>query len=108
MKTYVAKRGEQFPIEIDCRLNGAIFDLTGATLTLAFKRTKADIAKVIEKLDASFNKAQAGQGIVSVVLTSTDLDLTPGIYVGEMKAEFPDSTLDKSEDIELTIEAAVN
>lgn len=107
MKTYNVKRGEQIPIEIDCRLNGAVFDLTSATLSLYFKRSKAETAKVIEKLDASFNKAQAGQGIVSVTLTSNDLDQTPGVYVGEMKAEFPDSTLDKSEDIQLEIEPAV-
>jgi len=108
MKSYSVKRGEQIPIEIECRLNGDIFDLSGATLSMVFKRNKSETAKAIEKVDNQFDKSQAGQGIIGVTLTSDDLDLTPRLYVGEIKATFPDATKDKSEDIELTVESAVD
>jgi len=108
MKTYYVKQGEVIPVEIQVLLNGAIIDVSTATLTLVFKRSKADTTKTIEKLDASFDKAGAAQGIVSVVLDANDTNQTPGSYVGELKAVFPDGTEDKSEDVYLEVEASVD
>lgn len=101
------KRGEAKRLTLKVQANGAPVDLSGAELLLGVKKTKADSEFVLSKADGDFNKAQAGDGIVSVFLSSSDLDREAGLYVGELKVDFPDGTVDKSLDLALVIEPAV-
>ena len=101
------KRGEAKHLTLTVQANGAAVNLTGADLLLGVKKTKADSEFVLSKADQDFNKTQAGVGIVSVFLSSSDLDREAGLYVAELKVEFPDGTVDKSLDLALVIEPAV-
>ncbi|OGP69699.1 MAG: hypothetical protein A2Y80_02225 [Deltaproteobacteria bacterium RBG_13_58_19] len=90
--------------------DGAPINLTGATLLLGVKKRKSDAAYSFSKLDVSFDKTQADQGIITVFLTNTDTDQIPGPYVGELKVTFPGappSTIEKSADFHITVEQAI-
>jgi hypothetical protein len=110
MEKIVLKQGEAKTIAITVTdAAGAAVDLSGATLTLGVKKTKADASFAIEKDDTDFDKAQAASGIISVNLEETDTDLAEGTYVGELKCEWtgPPEVIDKSADFFIQIKGAV-
>jgi len=80
-------------------------DVSSATVTFVMKRVGGG-ATSISKADTSFNKTNAGNGVISCVLTSTDTQL-PGRYVGELKINFNTNNVDKSRDIDILINEAV-
>ena len=101
------KQGEAKPLTLTVTEEGQAVDLTSATLFLGVKRYKSDAAYTFSKSDADFDKSQAAQGIVSVFLTASETNQEPGTYVGELKASFPGSVVDKSVDWLVLIEPAV-
>jgi hypothetical protein len=103
------KQQEAKRITLTLTEEGAPVDLTGATLTLGVKKSKSDAEFAFSKADAAFNKSQAANGIISVFLSSSDLDQEAGVYVGELKIAFadPDGTIDKSADLGIVIGQAV-
>lgn len=101
------KRGEAKQLILSVKADGAAVDLAGADLFLGMKKTKADSDFIFAKANGDFDKSQAGVGVVSVFLTSSDLDQEAGLYVAELKVEFPDGTIDKSLDLAMVIEPAV-
>jgi hypothetical protein len=89
--------------------NGAAVNLSGCTLFLGVKKPKGE-DYAFSKDHGDFNLSQAGQGIVSVFLGTTDTTKTPGPYVGELKVIFPGAspnTVEKSCDLALSIERAI-
>ncbi|MBM4285827.1 MAG: hypothetical protein FJ128_11360 [Deltaproteobacteria bacterium] len=101
------KQKEAKTLTLTVKENGNPVSLVGAVLFLGVKRTKGDAEYVFSKGDADFNKGQAAQGIVSVLLSTGDLTQEPGPYVGELKVSYPDGTIDKSADLTLVIKQAV-
>lgn len=79
------------------------------TFFLAIKRSKSDTTYIFSKDDVDFDKSLAASGIVSVFLTSTDTNQTPGTYVGELKMIYSESPaeIEKSADITIEIVKAV-
>lgn len=73
---------------------GVVVPLTGATLQLTIKDAKTDTAYDITVLDASFDKTQEANGVISCPLTSTNLDLQ-GEYWGLLKITFSATNIKK-------------
>ncbi|MBM4301628.1 MAG: hypothetical protein FJ121_08875 [Deltaproteobacteria bacterium] len=108
MKKTAIKQGEAKTITFTVKdALGTGVDLSGATLLLGVKKDKSDSAYTFSKLDASFNKARAAQGIVSVDLTGTDTNQPEGTYIGELKCAWAGPVIKKSEDFFLQIKKAV-
>ncbi len=101
------KRGEAKHLALQVKADGSAVDLSGAALFLGVKKSKADSDFSLFKADSDFDKSRASEGIVSVFLSSADLDRETGLYVAELKIQFPDGTIDKSLDLALVIEGAV-
>lgn len=87
--------------------DGDVVDLSTSTLKFNVKKHKRETTSVIAKVDANFDKTSAALGIVSVVLSSTDLDLAWGDFVGELMITFSATNIDKSADITVVIQRAV-
>ncbi len=110
MSEIILKQGEAKTLTITVKdSDGAVVDLSAATLFLGVKKSKADTAYAFSKDDADFDKAQAAQGIVSVSLTDTDTDQEAGKYIGELQCSWtgPPEVIDKSADFYLQIKEAV-
>jgi hypothetical protein len=101
------KQGEAKTLTLTVKENGVGVDLSATTLFLGVKKKKTDGSFVIEKQDADFDKSQAAGGVISVFLSDADLGVDPGQYIGELRATFPDATIDKSADLSLKVEQAV-
>jgi hypothetical protein len=101
------KQGEAKHLTLSVQTDGRAVDLAGADLFLGVKKTKGDGDFVLAKGDGEFDKSQAGDGIVSLFFSSAELNREAGLYVAELKVQFPDGTVDKSLDLPLVIEAAV-
>jgi hypothetical protein len=108
-KAVTIKQGEAKTLKLTVTEDGAVVNLTGATLFLGVKKTKADAAYAFSKDDADFGKGQADTGLIKVFLSGTDTAQPPGPYVGELKVTYPGSpaTIEKSTDLMLIIEEAV-
>lgn len=106
--TETLKQGEgknlKFTVTDD---DGNVVDITSATLTYTLKRKKKDTTPLIQKEDSDFDKTQATSGIARVPLSQTDTDLSPRIYVSELKVFFSATSVDKSQDILIIVEEAV-
>jgi len=103
------KRKEGKPVEFFYKDGvGAAIDVSTATFSLVIKRTKDEEGYLVEKVNGDFDKSQAANGIVEVLLKPTDLDLEPGIYIGEIEADFGSDVLDRSDDLKIEIEKPVH
>lgn len=101
------KQKEAKTVQFTIKENNTALNVTGATFTFGFKENRSDTSLLVTKNHADFDTGSAANGIVSVTLTSTDLDQDPGIYLGELKTQLSASNIDKSEDIILLIEEAI-
>lgn len=101
------KKGEAKTLKFTFKESGAAKDMTGATFTFVVKTAKSVASYLIEKLDASFNKTEIASGIVKVTLSKTDLAVSPGVYISEIRAYFSDQAIDLSEDIVFRVETPV-
>jgi hypothetical protein len=109
MGALVFKQKEAKTVRFTCTSGGSAVDLSTATLLFMVKKSKleSDSQASISKGNADFGVASAASGIVTVDLSATDLTLSDGAYVGELKVIFSASNIDKSSDIAITIEKAV-
>jgi hypothetical protein len=101
------KQKEAKPIKFVAQADGAPMNLSGATLFFGVKQTKNDTSFVFSKDDTQFDKSKAADGIVAVFLDTADTNQVPGAYVGELKIEFLDGSIDRSDDLNVVIEQAV-
>jgi hypothetical protein len=110
MAKIILKQGEAKTLTLTVKDgSGAGVDLSGASLFLGVKKTKAEAGYTFAKDDAAFDKSRAGEGIVAVHLTETDTARDEGTYIGELKCswEGPPAVVDKSGDFYLQIQQAV-
>jgi hypothetical protein len=101
------KQREAKILEFAILADGVAVDLSTATLSFAAKLKLSDTEFSIEKSNADFDVAEADAGIVSVLLDADDLDLAPGTYRGELRIEFSDGAIDKSDTMEITVVEAI-
>ena len=87
---------------------GDPIDVSTATFSLVIKRHKDEEAYLVQKQDGDFDKSEGANGIATVVLTPTNLDLEPGIYVGEIECNFGLDVVDRSKDLIIKIEKPVH
>lgn len=90
---------------------GVAVDVTLWTFELAIKKNINDLAYIIRKLDASFNKALGATGVVRVNIPASETvatELNSGSYVGELKyTSTADTDVGKSATFDFEIEKAV-
>lgn len=103
----VFKQREAKTLTLTVKEDGNPVNLEGAQLFLGVKKYKEEATYAFFKGDGEFNKTRAADGVVSVFLSAADLDQEPGPYVGELKVNYPDGTIDKSMDLTLVINQAV-
>lgn len=101
------KQKEAKTVTLTVKEKGSPVNLAGAELFLGVKRDKGDVSYVFSKGDGDFQKARATEGVISVFLTTSDLDQEAGPYVGELRVRYPDGTIDKSADLRLVVNQAV-
>lgn len=77
------------------------------TCSFTVKCKKGDTTKIIEILDADFDKTSAESGILYITLTSTHTDIESKIYISELKINFGGNSIEKSYDINFIIEEAL-
>lgn len=109
MVTVNIKKGEgkTLTFTIKNRTTGVVINVTNATFTLTIKTSKTAVVNTILKSHTDFTTTNASDGIVTVMLTSTDTDIMAATYIGELKTSFSTSMLDKSADIEFVVEDSV-
>lgn len=87
--------------------NDVAVDISTASCTFTLKRAKTSSNIIVQKGHADINLGSAASGIAKVTLTEDDTDVTAGLYYGELKVWFTASSVEKSDDLFLTIEQAV-
>ncbi len=87
--------------------NALPLDISLATLSFAIKKSKSDATYEVYKTDAEIDKTDAAIGIVRINLSVDNLSLDVGKHYGELRTHFSSENIDKSDDIEITIEKAV-
>lgn len=76
--------------------DGALQNLTGGTFTLYGKRLlNSGTTYLFEKANSSFNIASVAVGVISVPLTTSDLDFTDNAY-GILVIDMGSGNLDKN------------
>jgi hypothetical protein len=105
--TLKQKEAKTLRFTIRDKLTGAVVDVSSATLTFAGQKQVNPDGLDITKADGTFGKVDAENGIVTLPLSASDLDLDAEVYECELKVEFSASNIDKSTHIELTIEEAI-
>ena len=81
MATFTLKQGEAKYVRFDLRQDGSPANLSGATFFLGFKTAPEATDFVITKDDQLFDKAQAVNGVVRVLLNTADTLRDPATYV---------------------------
>lgn len=106
-KKLILKQREAKTLVFTITAGGILQDLRESELFWGVKKSKEDTTYVISKEDEKFNKDAADKGKVLIFLSESDLDLPAGLYVGELRATFPDGTVSKSQDVLIEIDTAV-
>ena len=102
------KQGEAKPLTLRLFLKKVAWPIPDNTeFTLGVKKTKQDSSYAFSHEDADFTVVNQAGGIISVGITESDLTREAGAYVGELKVETADGTIDKSLDLDFIIEKAV-
>jgi hypothetical protein len=108
MDKLVIKQGEAKTITFTVTdALGIAEDISQATLLLGVKKNKTDVAYILSKEDAAFDKTAAATGVVTVDLSATDTNQTEGTYIGELKCAWAGPIIKKSEDFFFQIKRAV-
>lgn len=107
MADVTLKQREAKTIRFTVTDDGAAVNLSTTTLRFLMKHAKSETSYLVSKVDGDFDKSQAAVGIVTVPLSSTDLNQEDGRYIGELVITFGVSNLDRSADIDIKIEEAV-
>jgi len=86
--------------------NGDVLDVSDPTTVDFVVKDRPGGSTIISKQNSDFDKTNAADGKVSVVLDSTDTDYV-GSYVGELKITFSGTNIDKSDYIQILIQEAI-
>jgi len=105
--TLKQKEAKTIKFTVTDKDSGEVVDLSSAVLKFAVKEKKTDSSYVIEKETADFDLTDAANGVVTVALSETDLDLSSRMYKGELKIKLTAENIDKSGDIDIQIKQAV-
>jgi hypothetical protein len=100
------KQGESVTLEFTYRYkaDGTLIDMTSYTMTLTVKNDPDGDDADITKLDATWTKAEAAQGVVSITLSATETAaLDPEIYHIEAKAVSGTTVIKTKKDIKLPV-----
>ncbi|MBI9086816.1 MAG: BppU family phage baseplate upper protein [Desulfobacterales bacterium] len=101
------KQGEARTLAFTITRNSASLSLEGTTLEFVVKENKNDTDYIIQKVNADFGIIQADEGIVTLSLTAEDTQITPDVYVAELRIALVDDSIVKTEDIDFIIERSV-
>lgn len=99
-------KGEKRPLKLRVSINGVPRDMSLDTLELGVKRHLEDADYIIHKLDADFNKSQAGQAVISVLLDETDT-AEVGLFRAQVKMTEPGGDVLKTKPFEIEVVDAV-
>ena len=102
------KRGEGRTVTFTITENSTALDVSAATISFYVKAKKSDTTILITKSDSDFDKTDAGSGIIYCDFSSTDTDITPKSYIGELQLLWTENSKYKSKDFEVYIKEAVN
>lgn len=102
------KRGEGRTVTFTITQGGVALDVSASTITFTVKTVDKEGTAKISKSDTDFDKTDASSGIITLVLNTTDTDITPKSYTGELKFVWTANSTYKSVDVPLYIEKAVN
>ena len=109
------KAGEAKTVQFTITDSDGAVDVSSATLSFIAKRktVDADASAAITKANAAFTRSggvyDENTGIVGLPLSTSDLAVAPGTYIGELKIIFTaGSNVDKSSNITIEIEPAVH
>jgi len=115
MSSITLKQGEGKTLKFTITDTDGAVDVSSATLSFIAKRSvdRADAGAAISKADGTFTRSGGvyddAAGVVGLALSTTELNIAPGVYYGELKIIFTaGSNVDKSANIVLEIEAAVH
>jgi len=80
-------QGEGKPLKLTYKnkITKQTADLTGAAMSFIV-RSEPDGNEVIRKGDSDFNKALAGDGIITFSLSTEDTNIAPGLYYAQARA----------------------
>lgn len=87
--------------------SGATINVSTATMSFGMKLRKADTTYTVEKDHTDFDMTDAANGYVYASLSTTDLDITPADYFGELKTKLSAANIDKSDDVIIRVEKAI-
>ena len=104
MSSITMKQGEAKTITFTVTdSDGVAIDCSSTTLSFVVVEQSGQPAK-ISKEDSDFNKTNALIGIILLPLNDTDSDIPAMLYVSQLKIIFNSTNIDKSVDIDFTIE----
>lgn len=102
------KKGEAKTLQFTLTRGGVAIDLSAATFEFGVKDNVEETSFLIQKLDASFDKTNAVNGIVTVILTVTDTNIDVGNYIAELKTILiAGDDVDKSQTLDFEVEPAI-
>lgn len=105
--TLIQGEGKPLRLTYTDDVTGDAIPLTGAAMSFRMAHRLTN-SVVVTKTDSDFNKAQAGNGIMDFSLSTTDTNLTPGLYFAEARAYFSSINNDLSQKFTIEIEAALH
>ena len=86
--------------------DGDAVDVSEATMTFVLKQSFTSTALVTVE-DASFDKTDAGDGVVTFPLSTTNTTQTAGLYLAQVKAAWSATNTDISQLFTIEIENVV-
>lgn len=102
------KQGEGAPLQLTYtdKITKASKNLTGASMCFIV-RTKPGGTEVIRKEDHDFNKALAGDGILTFSVTTEDTNIAPGEYYAQARAHLSSTNSDLTDVFTIEIEESL-
>lgn len=91
----IQKEAKTLKFTVTNKKTGVVVDVSSVTAILKIKRTLSTTTYLAEKADSDFNKTLGLSGILSVGLTSSDLDFTNTAYI-VLKITFSATNIDKT------------
>lgn len=112
MSGITIKKGESKVVAFLIKRNGVALDMSSLdpapTFKWAVKVNREDEDYLIEKDDDDFNKDDLATGYAKMTLTATDTaEIDEGTYISELKTILASDDIDKSNNIDFTLEKSV-
>ena len=107
MSNITIKKGESKIVPFLIKRNGTPLDMSemSPTFKWAVKNEREDSEYILEKEDTDFDKTDIATGYAKIsILASDTANITEGTYLSELKTVLAVDDIDKSENIEFTLE----